>query len=48
MVSGDVRGIINRMKRYILNIIVYSYSDGGAEHFGMHFIINRTIMRPEN
>ena len=31
-----------------LIIIVYSYSEGGAEQFGMHFIINQNIMRPEN
>ena len=49
MVSGgEVRRITLRMKCNKLNIIVYSYSEGGAEHLGMNFIIHRTIMRPEN
>ena len=48
MVSGDARRIPIRMEHNQLNIIVYSYSEGGADHFGMHFIIHRTVMRPED
>ena len=48
MVSGDVRCIAIGMKNIDLNIIVYSYSEGSAERSGMHFIINRTIMRLQN
>ena len=48
MLSGNVRWITNRMKYNKLNIIVYSYSEGGAEQFGMYFTINENIMRPEN
>ena len=36
------------MKYNKLNIIDYLYSEGGAEHFGLHFIIHRTIMKPED
>ena len=37
-----------RVKHNKLKIRAYSYSDDGAAHSDMHFIIHPTIMRPED